>query len=73
METGAIVAVATHRGAAADTVTVAATVIEAGIAVAARKRRRRASMKSSRTECRKWWLTRDTVATTSRATWPNWE
>jgi transposase len=34
METGAIVAVTTHGGAAADTATVKATVIEAGIAVA---------------------------------------
>ena len=34
METGAIVAVTTHRGAAADTTTVKETVIEAGIAVA---------------------------------------
>lgn len=34
METGAIVAVTTHGGAAADTTTVAETVIEAGIAVA---------------------------------------
>jgi len=35
METGAIVAVTTHGGASADTVTVEETVIEAGIAVAA--------------------------------------
>src|SRR6266853_5448207 len=35
METGAIVAVTTHGGAAADTATIEATVIEAGIAVAA--------------------------------------
>jgi len=34
METGAIVAVTTHGGAAADTATVAETVIEAGLAVA---------------------------------------
>jgi len=34
METGAIVAVTTHGGAAADTATVQATVVEAGIAVA---------------------------------------
>lgn len=34
METGAIVAVTTHGGAAADTTTVTGTVIEAGIAVA---------------------------------------
>jgi transposase len=34
METGAIVAVTTHGGASADTATVQATVIEAGIAVA---------------------------------------
>ena len=34
METGAIVAVTTHGGAAADTTTVEATVVEAGIAVA---------------------------------------
>jgi len=34
METGAIVAVTTHGGAAADTTTVAGTVIEAGVAVA---------------------------------------
>ena len=34
METGAIVAVTTHGGAAADTATVEATVIEAGVAVA---------------------------------------
>ena len=34
METGAIVAVTTHGGAAADTATIEATVIEAGIAVA---------------------------------------
>jgi transposase len=34
METGAIVAVTTHSGAAADTTTVIGTVIEAGIAVA---------------------------------------
>lgn len=34
METGAIVAVTTHSGAAADTATVKETVIEAGIAVA---------------------------------------
>ena len=34
METGAIVAVTTHGGAAADTSTVTATVIEAGLAVA---------------------------------------
>ena len=34
METGAIVAVTTHGGAAADTATVTATVIEAGVAVA---------------------------------------
>ncbi len=34
METGAIVAVTTHGGAAADTATVKATVIEAGVAVA---------------------------------------
>jgi transposase len=34
METGAIVAVTTHRGAAADTATVEGTVIEAGAAVA---------------------------------------
>ncbi len=34
METGAIVAVTTHSGAAADTTTVIETVIEAGIAVA---------------------------------------
>lgn len=34
METGAIVAVTTHGGAAADTATVEATVIEAGLAVA---------------------------------------
>ena len=34
METGAIVAVTTHGGAAADTATVIETVIEAGIAVA---------------------------------------
>src|SRR5438045_1170272 len=34
METGAIVAVTTHRGAAADTATAEATVIEAGAAVA---------------------------------------
>src|SRR6202795_749402 len=34
METGAIVAVTTHGGAAADTATVQATVMEAGIAVA---------------------------------------
>src|ERR1700716_3591219 len=34
METGAIVAVTTHGGAAADTATVRATVIEAGVAVA---------------------------------------
>src|SRR4029077_11535593 len=34
METGAIVAVTTHGGAAADTATVEATVIEAGAAVA---------------------------------------
>lgn len=34
METGAIVAVTTHGGAAADTTTVAETVVEAGIAVA---------------------------------------
>jgi transposase len=34
METGAIVAVTTHGGAAADTATVAGTVIEAGLAVA---------------------------------------
>src|SRR5947208_13647307 len=33
METGAIVAVTTHGGAAADTTTVTGTVIEAGIAV----------------------------------------
>lgn len=36
METGAIVAVTAHGGAAADTATVTATVIEAGIAVAER-------------------------------------
>ena len=35
METGAIVAVTTHGGAAADTATVEETVIEAGVAVAA--------------------------------------
>src|ERR1044071_9423195 len=35
METGAIVAVSTHGGAAADTTTVLDTVIEAGVAVAA--------------------------------------
>jgi hypothetical protein len=35
METGAIVAVTTHGGAAADTTTVTETVIEAGVAVAA--------------------------------------
>ena len=34
METGAIVAVTTHGGAAADTTTVTGTVMEAGIAVA---------------------------------------
>ena len=34
METGAIVAVTTNSGAAADTATVKETVIEAGIAVA---------------------------------------
>ena len=34
METGAIVAVTTHGGAAADTATVEATVVEAGAAVA---------------------------------------
>lgn len=34
METGAIIAVTTHGGAAADTATVAATVLEAGLAVA---------------------------------------
>jgi transposase len=34
METGAIVAVTTHGGAAADTATVEATVVEAGVAVA---------------------------------------
>jgi transposase len=34
METGAIVAVTTHGGAAADTATVEQTVIEAGVAVA---------------------------------------
>jgi transposase len=34
METGAIVAVTTHAGAAADTATVQATVLEAGVAVA---------------------------------------
>jgi transposase len=34
METGAIVAVTTHGGAAADTATVQATVLEAGVAVA---------------------------------------
>jgi len=34
METGAIVAVTTHGGAAADTATVQATVVEAGVAVA---------------------------------------
>ena len=34
METGAIVAVTTHGGAVADTATVEATVIEAGVAVA---------------------------------------
>ena len=34
METGAIVAVTTHGGAAADTATVEETVIEAGVAVA---------------------------------------
>src|SRR5262245_44986937 len=34
METGAIVAVTTHGGAAADTATVEGTVIEAGVAVA---------------------------------------
>src|SRR4051794_22053660 len=34
METGAIIAVTTHRGAAADTATVEGTVIEAGAAVA---------------------------------------
>jgi transposase len=34
METGAIVAVTTHGGAAADTATVEATVLEAGVAVA---------------------------------------
>src|ERR1019366_9517723 len=34
METGAIVAVTTHGGAAPDTATVEATVIEAGVAVA---------------------------------------
>ncbi len=34
METGAVVAVTTHGGAAADTTTVEATVIEAGVAVA---------------------------------------
>src|SRR6266853_717854 len=34
METGAIVAVTTHGGAAADTATIEATVVEAGIAVA---------------------------------------
>ena len=36
METGAIMAVTTHGGAAADTATVKATVIEAGVAVAGR-------------------------------------
>ena len=34
METGAIVAVTTHGGAAADTATVRETVIDAGMAVA---------------------------------------
>ena len=34
METGAVVAVTTHGGAVADTATVEATVIEAGVAVA---------------------------------------
>ena len=40
METGAIVAVTTHGGAAADTATVQETVIEAGIAVAGLDRRK---------------------------------
>jgi hypothetical protein len=34
METGAIVAVTTHSGAAADTQTVRETVVEAGVAIA---------------------------------------
>ena len=41
METGAIVAVTTHGGAAADTATVEETVIEAGVAVAGWLRKRR--------------------------------
>jgi transposase len=56
METGAIVAVTTHGGAAADTATVQETVVEAAIAVAgliAEKRHPKASIQCIRTESKK--------------------
>ena len=69
METGAIVAVTTHGGAAADTATVEETVIEAGVAVAelvTAESRPKASMKCIPAESRKWWRTRDITATRLR-------
>ena len=64
METGAIVAVTTHSGAAGDTTTVIETVIEAGLAVAdlIAEKPPKASMKCIRKACKRWWRTRAITA-----------
>jgi hypothetical protein len=60
METGAIVAVTTPGGGAADTATVKETVMEAAIVVAGliAEQHPKASMKCMLTESKKWWQTK---------------
>ena len=65
METGAIVAVTTHGGAAADTATVEETVIEAGVAVAGlvAEKTPEGKYEVHPDGVKKWWRTRDITVT----------
>jgi hypothetical protein len=75
METGAMVAVTTHGGAAADTATVQQTVVDAAIAVAGliAERHPKASIQCILRESKKWWRTRAITATMSRLVWLSWK
>ena len=75
METGAIVAVTTHGGAAADTATIQETVIEAATAVAEliAEPTPEGSIQCTRRESRKWWRTRAITATKPCLVWTSWK
>ena len=74
METGAIVAVTTHGGAAADTATIQETVVEAGVAVAGliAEKTPEGNYPVHPGGVKKWWPTRDITATMSPRVWRRW-